>query len=349
MSDDPTPTPPQIAANVANVNVRVAAGSYDLGSLLTTWTDVVHIDFTDDNGVIDSTPGADTNPKIGKNFLYEAQKQSYIPNMGNPHPIYPHTYCQSVRVEPATGSSGNSPVSVNAYVTWIQPTINSNNFNNVKIECDVFQTQEISNFDKNGVLTAIYYALPTNYTPDEKKYWTPFRIADIRLQKLMKSFRIILYEDFQDGLVGGNTPGPGASLRAIAGVNLTAQAQGKPTPRPFYNEDEIWGFDKFTLLFVGRRATNDGTQIYRTEYQYLINEWGWNHYYGVYENQNGTVPRGVVKFPDTYRNPNTPAPDLAARQSPALNGIGVFDMLLSAKFADVFNTIHVPGNAVGHM
>lgn len=335
---------------IANMNIRVAAGSYDIGSLLTTWVDVVHVDYKDDNGVIDTTPGQSfSNAKIGKNFLVEAFSNPAIPGIGDLHPIYLHTYCQSVRIEPAPATTGTSPISVRYYVTWIAPTQDENGYSKVKTDIEVFQSQEIANYDAQGNLTKVYYNLPAGSSgQQDATIWNKYRICDIRLPKLTKSFRVTLYEDFAAKNSTNQTQG--AYVSQIAGLQIQPNTEDPISPRPFYNSDRIWGFEPSQLLFVGRRASNDVTQIFRCEYQYLINERGWNKWFSVFENQNGVIPQNIAEFPKDYLNvtqkaPGSPdGPPLSDLKTPALNGLGVFDMLKGGPFKEIFNNIHIPGN-----
>lgn len=335
------------------IQCRTVGGSLTIGPLVTTWTDVVTIpEFVSSPTFVNADASV-----IGDSFLMEAWAQlpsTILPKVGDPHPVWLTTYCSNVRGDPAPGKNdgGVSPVGVRFYVDWIRPTtqVRAGSVDNAlprhQLSVTPYQVQEIRNFDKNSKTTGVVYysgsALSGELVSELRKFFPPFRIADIRVPRTLYHLRITQYEDVNNVSAGDLTQ------------SFEAPVDGVSTKQPFYNDEQWYGFPANYLLFIGKTVDNGGIPIARVTYDYLVNDRGWNKFIAVYLQKNGYVPYDLKNLPPIFLQAATEAPPNEGGDSglfgkhgniagsTTMNGIGVFDMLDSNDFNLAFPKIQVP-------
>lgn len=326
------------------VNCRTVSGSMNVGPLLTTWTDCITIpEFVPSPGIA----GTDAST-IGNSFLVDAfaQLQGIIPANGDEHPVYAGAFCSNIRIDPKAGNQGPSPVGLTVMVDWMGPTNIQGTFQsgsgtvtnptNHALAVMPYQIQEIRNFDKDGKATAVWLQIG-QINPTAPGYG-PYRIADIRVMRTMHHVRISQYED-----ITGDNP------YVLTGSNYVAA-------QPFYNTDTWYGFPPNWLLFLGATVDDNGLNIARIDYSFMVNNRGWNKFIAVSVQQNGYVVKELNNLPVSVLLAETAAPlnDGSTNGAPAppgwnkanvidgvpINGVGIFDMLQSTAFADAFPKIY---------
>lgn len=342
MADPPDQLP-------ADVLCRTVGGSVNVGPLLTTWTDEITVpEFVPSPRY---TSGFQSSTSIGNNFMVDAFDQlptTIAPNIGDPHPAYPSTFCANVRLDPLSGSNGPSPVGITLLVDWMQATTvqstagSSQIFPRHQLTVTPYQIQEVRNFDKNGRSTGVVYMNPAAI-PIPAPLVFPWRIASVRVMRTMQNIRITQYEDVS-----------GESAYDLMGTDLN-EIDAIGVKVPFYNNDSWYGFPPFTLLYLGTSTDDGALPLARTTYDFLYNERGWNKFINVYTSADGYVPPGVDNLPLAFTASGTPSPPNVG-SDPTLptslhgntlagktyNGIGVFDMYDDVAFADAFDTIFIP-------
>lgn len=301
---------------------RTVAGSLEVAPLYSRWVDRVTI-----VGEVVSEFVTGSSTSISENFLREMYLSSpEIPTVGGMHPVYADCCCESVNVIPARGST-DSPNGIQADVVWF--AIRKDAEGNIihTVQQDNFQQQEIRNFDKNGTKTAVFYNAGAAVAAAASGLFPPYRIADIRVPRTMHGMRLVQYEN-----VSGLSP---ADFAQVTGPVF-------PPKLPCYNKYPYLDYHKNRLLYLGRRIDYQGIPIARVEYDFLINDRGWNKYSAVYTQQNGYVPKDLTDLPMNVWQSATPAPDNPQANvidGVVLNGIGIFDMLDDADFADILPNI----------
>lgn len=293
-------------------NCRGTGGSFNAEVLFSTWVDRVKI-----MGLPVSDYLSGDRTQIAENFLAESFSQtpdSAIPGIGDPHPIYQRTFCQSVRIVPMPTDADKAPDGVYADVTWIQGNTNDSGKPVRAVYTSPYQIQEIRNFDNMGKRTKVFYQI-TN--PDPR--FPPYRIADVRVPRTMYGIKIVQYEEVTDGSIGSFC-GFNDDISSTLGASFLDKL-------PIYNT-VLWnGFPANVLAHTGGILHYEGIPLARREYDFLTNDRGWNKYIGVYTQQNGYVPKDLDDL-----NAMTLDPAHGASDIPAQNGIGVFDMLSSQDF-----------------
>lgn len=309
-------------AETRRVNCRTVAGSFEASSLYTRWVDRVTIV---GETVSDFVTGPDTD--INENFLREVYLAApEIPAIGDMHPVYKDCCCESVNVIPARGST-DSPNGIQADVGWL--AIRTDAQRNIihSIQQDNFQQQEIRNFDKNGIKTGVYYNAGAAVAAAASGLFPPYRIADIRVPRTMHGMRLVQYEN-----VAGLYP---SDFAQVTGPVFAPKL-------PCYNKYPFLEYQKNRLLFLGRRIDYQGIPIARVEYDFIINDRGWNKYSAVYTQQNGYVPKDLNNLPTSVWDSATPAPNNPQANEidgVVLNGIGIFDMLDDADFTEIMPSV----------
>ncbi len=286
--------------------------------LLNRWTDYVDI-----SGYLPAAVPS-TSSTIDKNLLVEAFKNipESIPSLADPHPIYAETYCTGTTIQLYSGASE----SVRAAVGWEQiGRDRKTGVLKIQTQIDVFQQQIVNNYDINGKQCVVSYTIPKNGMQQQFNK----KASDIHIPKLIRNLRVVCYED----LLGYD---PSQIAYGIF-------SRGVPFPKkPFYNLTPIWGFPKANLLFTGVKSTSEGTTIHRREYNYLINDQEWDKFWAVFTQPNGLIPNDIPQL-NFINFEGHSAAELMANP---VNGYGVFDMLDSAEFGDLFAQLPVDTTAV---
>ena len=242
---------------------------------------------------------------------YKTMKSSQFPDVGEGHPAYKDAYVVSATLYPKSDKD-----SVN--VLWVGQYQMPGD--KCEVSYDTYQQTEIRNFTDDKVL--MYQNNKTNiaivpYPPGllaqeaGKRVNTgaPF-VADVPVPSMLKSVRVTQYE-------------------ALTGDHATPAVLSQMLcPRPVWNSEPIWGYEAGKLLYVGRTALTDGTPIHRTTYNFLINQYGWHHFYAIHIQMNGTKLPDVVPF-----NPDEIKPMTPSQTKP---GAGAFRMLAPADFKGSF-------------
>lgn len=142
-------------------------------------------------------------------------------------------------------------------------------------------------------------------------------VARINVPCLIRSIQVTQYEeDFADESTPKNICDP---------------------PRPCWNKDPIWGFKAGELLYLGKVSSSTGTPIYNRTYNFLVNMYGWHHFYGIYEQQNGRIPYFITPI-----DPTTVTPDMKSVLQ--YNGTAAWRMLPSINFRDNLGHLKPPFN-----
>ncbi len=152
-------------------------------------------------------------------------------------------------------------------------------------------------------------------------------VANITVPTVLRSVRVTQYEVLQ-----GLTPS-----------NILWQE------RPIWNNKPCFGFKVGTLLYMGVASQTDGTSLYKRTYTFLINQYGWHHFYAVYQMANGFVPYMITPIDPSKVEPlqgtynSLISPDLFG---PTLknNGTGAFRMLPNADLNVLLPQLKPPFN-----
>lgn len=287
-----------------SIKCNVAGGSLSVDGLLTTWTDIIHVenfqgDVAEQDGLF-----------VLNNFLYDAWLDiDDVPAQGDKHAVYDECYCTSVRGYPSASSiGGKSSKDVDFEVSWAKINRGPNGFIRNRCYFDTYQGSKIKHYDKDGNQTVVTYKNPA--IPSLSL--SAGRASDIRIPESIHGMRILQYEDF-------------------TGVSLPQRMMSQITvSNPFYNAADWNGFKKGELLYIGRKASNDGTPLHLCEYSFLYSDTGWDHFFAVFSLPGGVVPNDIAQI-----NPNSVRPGTGI-PNPLPNGLGAWDMLQSVNFNTIF-------------
>ena len=233
--------------------------------------------------------------------------------------------------------SDRDAVNVDQVIRYMQPGPNC------EVSYDVYQQTEIRNFAEdptgwgpNGPITspgqadtkvtAILYKAQGQMGQAQGAYSNsdvPY-VMDVPVPCVIRSVRVTQYE-----VIPKVTPG-------------LMQAH----ERPIWNETDCFGYKAGSLLFLGVSSQTDGTDLYRRTYTFLINQYGWHHFYGVYQMADGFVPYIIQPLDPKMVNPlaGTYNSLVALPGSDPLpnNGVGAFRMLPHADLAKLLPQLKPP-------
>jgi hypothetical protein len=175
-------------------------------------------------------------------------------------------------------------------------------------------------------------------------------VAQIPVPSVIRSIRVTQYEILT---------GDDASPRVISDAE-----------RPMWNSDPIWGYDVGQILFLGVSSTSDGSPLYRRTYTFLLNQYGWHHFYAIYKQADGFTPWAITPINPATVDPmkgtyssvaqgalsgiRPPAGNLTgfgvggavgagvAAATTQYNGTAAFRMLPNVPFAEYFSHLKPP-------
>ena len=234
----------------------------------------------------------------------------------------------AVRVSLRTRSSQDT-VNIDQVITYQQPG------DKCEVAYETYQQTEVRNFAEDDTgwkgadgndshITALGYIVTGDLAAAQTaatKTEVPI-VLDINVPCLIRSARVTQYE------VLPNIP-PG-----------TLQA----TRRPFWNTTEFNGYAAGTLLYLGRSLTSDGTDLYRVVYSFLINQYGWHHFYGVYHSADDLVPAYITPIDPRTVKPTDETISAYIGSQTGFNGQAAFRMLPNFDFNQYLSHIKPPFN-----
>lgn len=299
-------------SNVESTIFPVSGTGLQITPSLLTWQEIVTyygFAFTEDDALTDAF-------MLMEAYLTAQDPDGGAPMVkpGDPHPFYANTFATVCMVNPTTQ---DSTVHVTQTVTYMQPGPQC------MMQFDSYQQTEGRNFaedlDVDGhTLTTVKYVpqIPGSPTLNLR---VPF-VATVQTPAIVRAVRVIQYE-----ILTGDTAIPGA----VSGPS-----------RPVWNIDDFCGYAAGTLLFIGVESQNDGTPIFKRTYTFLINIYGWHHFYGLWVDARGLKPQDVVPI-----DPLSVTPDTGTVQSttPPYGAAG-WRMLPNKKFATFFAQLKPPFN-----
>jgi hypothetical protein len=240
--------------------------------------------------------------------LYNDGDEDIMPTVGTKHQSIDGAYCTRVAVDPV---SEEDPVNFDVVTSWIEEG------DCAEVSYDLYQVTEVSNFavdpdsQDSTVLTKVVYT-PTNGGPTINAT-VPF-VADIRIPRILKAIRIRQFETLPN----------------------TLPDEVMDTAPPFWNNDDFAGYGPGDLLYIGRKGVCIfGTPIYDFTYTILFNERGWHHFYAVWEDSRGLVPRDITPIaPSSVKPSDGNIVAKSGNSKDPHNGAAAYQMLISESFSD---------------
>jgi hypothetical protein len=311
----------------------IEGAGLEITPLLLTWTQTVKIfNFNPVGGdEFDAANFDGTSEWLVEGFMQLTGGD--IPIVGSHHPKYPEATCQRVSITPI---NQDDTTGLAVRIQWAKPGAFS------QVNYDTALTQESRNYDYAGNLCECRYDPGAAFSGSvTTQFDLPF-IASIRVPYNSRSMQVTQYENLENE-------------EAVPAVAIEGNVL-------LFNSDTIWGFAPGQLLYIGRRASNEGTRLHRTQYYFLVNtREGFAHAFASYQNASGLVPRDVVPYIadfDTGTVPGVNASDpsiiypgsstwATAHPLPSgpsgvtagtKNGSSAFKMHNSVEFSAYFNT-----------
>lgn len=306
----------------------VNGASLQITPTLITWNQVVCV--FDDDALVNAT---DEDPSFALLEAYIANADGEIAQVGDPHAKYPDAYVQRTWFEPFMN---NASTHYRQMVSYAQPGPYS------MFQADTYQTTEERTFAEDSTnppgspttnITTVEFGFGANTyavgigptasgipqggvaNPGNLMSKVP-PVVQVRVPSKMRALRVTQYE----ALTGND---------AVPSVIVDSA-------RPFWNNDEIWGFSAGELLFIGVDSSTEGTPLFKRTYTYLINPYGWHHFYEIWRSANGLIDPTIIPIDPTKVSPKD--------KTVKLNGAAAFRMLPNQTFADRFTNIKKPFN-----
>jgi len=260
--------------------------------------------------------------------------------VGDPHHSGNGAYAQSVDLSPRTS---DSTVNIRQSIRYIMPGAFA------EVSYETYQQTEVRTFAED----------PTGWL-DGAGNDTRLTVISFAPQSQIGRIMVAATNTNVPVVSRVNVPCITRAMR-ITQYELLSTADNGPSinsgaHRPVWNAKAVWGFPAGALLYMGRQAQTDGTPIHRCTYTFLINQYGWHHFYGVYTAQNGLIPYVITPIDPTKVTPQqatVPMPGAAGAGGifgtamGAPNGTAAWRMLPSVDFSALFTNLKPPFNKNG--
>lgn len=290
----------------------LAGTSLQIGTTLVTWVE------TYSWFEVDELINANASPTDETFALLEAYQSSSLASElahpGDKHPVY-NAYALNAQLSTVTG---DSTTHLRQSVTWAMPGKYSS------VEYETYQQTESRSFATDTVralrpynLTTVSYRPTSSATTNTTNFYVPF-VASLRVPSVLQAVQVTQWEIFT---------GDKAAPSSIMDID-----------RPFWNSDGIWGFQPGQLLYMGRKASTEGSPLHRVTYTFLKNMYTWAFFFAVYQDARGLTPQDITPIDPQSLDPTKTSADSAQ------NGTGAFKMLLGKKFSDYFAGLKLPFN-----
>ena len=349
VKNDPA-IPNPLFESVLNDNVEEC--ELDISPSLYTWTEKRTVFGFDRTALdrVDSTVNSPTGQFSLRNAYDNLSASGVLVKVGDTRPGYGNAPPPaSAAINPVLGvdtgaaiavrmslrtRSSQDTVNIDQVITYQQPGAKC------EVAYDVYQQTEVRNFaedetgwkagppgaflgGKDTRVTAITWKVEGSgpNAGDTTNTAIPV-VVDINVPCLMRSARVTQYEVL-----------PGVQAGMLQGQQ-----------RPFWNSEEFNGYAAGTLLYLSRSLTSDGTDLYRVVYTFLINQYGWHHFYAVYKDANDFVPAYITPINPATVLPTDGTVSALIGNRKDCNGQAAFRMLPSFDFNKYLSRIKPPFN-----